>query len=120
MCSLTTLSNRVSKETHAKGLDLFKRLMFPKKIGLLDSLSLSQKFREMPILGLFWRFFCLLWFPSERITHTTFHLLERQDIPRYRHLGVQDVDQLELLESSRIYRFNSRGNTYLIFASVDR
>ncbi len=85
-----------------------ERVMIPKKIGPLDSFSLSRKFREMPILGLFWRFFCLLGFPSERITHTTFHLLAKQDIPSYRHLDVQDIDQLEWLKSSRIYKFNSR------------
>src|SRR5260370_2574363 len=102
MSSQTTSTTRLSTSTNWIG----SRLMFPKKIGVLDYLSLSQRFREMPILGLFWRFFCLLWFPSERITHTTFHLLEKRDIPSYRHLGVQDVDQLESLQSSRIYKFN--------------
>ncbi len=90
------------RKTDAKEVDLFKRLMFPKKLVFWVVFLSPRNFWEMPVLGLFWRFFCLLGFPSERITHTTFHLLEKRDIPSYRHLGVQDVDQLEWLKSSRI------------------
>jgi len=96
------------RKTDAKELDLFKRLMFPEELAFWIVFLSPSNFGEMRILGLFWRFFCLLGFPSEWITHTAFHLLEKRDIPSYRHLGVQDVDQLEWLESLRIYRFNSR------------